>query len=122
MPSFSKRSIDRLFTCDALLINLFIEVIKYRDCKIIWGHRNEKEQNDLYNEVPPKTQLPFPRSDHNVLPSMAVDVLYLPFNNDWDNREPFQFFRGQVYMIAKQLEINLKPAIGWDLMHFALRG
>ncbi len=119
MYYYSKRSLDRLFTCDARQIKLWMEVIKYLDCTILWGYRNEEEQNALYNATPRKSSLVFPESSHNIMPSLGCDVQPFPLKSkDVDNRELFMFFRGQVDMVARQLGIYLKPAIVWDLYHF----
>jgi len=50
MPQFSKRSMDKLNTCDTDLIRLFLEVVKHRDCTILEGHRNKEDQNKYYAE------------------------------------------------------------------------
>ena len=119
MAYFSKKSLDKLFSCEADLIHLWTEYIKYYDCRIDWGFRNEQEQNALYDEK--KSKVKWPDSAHNRMPSRAVDVVPLPFKEkDWDNREMWKEFRGRIYMLADILGIKLKPTIQWDLMHFEL--
>jgi len=118
MAAFSKRSIDKLNTCDGALIKLFTEVIRRFDCTILDGHRNEKDQNKYFDEG--KSKLRYPASKHNIYPSRAVDVT--PYPIDWENRERFKFFRGYVYGIASQMGIRLNKTIEWDFPHFELRG
>ena len=45
MPRFGRTSLKRLNTCDEDLQALFKEVVKYFDCSVIEGHRNEARQN-----------------------------------------------------------------------------
>jgi hypothetical protein len=45
------------------------------DHSLICGFRNEYDQNALYYADPPKTQLKWPHSKHNHLPSDAVDAV-----------------------------------------------
>ena len=48
MPSFGKQSQANLATCHPDLQTLFREVIKYFDCTIIEGFRNEADQNKAF--------------------------------------------------------------------------
>jgi len=121
MPQFSKRSMDKLNTCDTDLIRLFLEVVKHRDCTILEGHRNKEDQNKYYAEG--KSRLKWPDSKHNRFPSRGVDVIFYPFSEpDWDDREEFMFFRGIVYGIASQMGITLNKTISWDLPHYSIKG
>jgi len=121
MPAFSKRSMERLNTCDGQLIELFGEVVKHFDCTILEGHRNKEDQEKYFNEGKSKNH--YPDSKHNRYPSRAVDAIYHPFSEySWDDREKFKLFRGFVYGVASQLGIKLNKTIEWDLPHFELRG
>ena len=121
MPQFSKRSMEKLSTCDGQLIELFTEVVKHFDCSILEGHRNKEDQNKYFDEG--KSKVRWPDSKHNRFPSRGVDVIFHPFvKSDWDDREKFMLFRGYVYGIASQLGIKLNKTISWDLPHFELRG
>ena len=85
MPSFSKKSQDRLDTCNPLLVELFGRVVVNFDCTILEGARSENRQMTLLEEG--KTKLKYPDSKHNVGPgagrelSDAVDVV--PYPIDW---------------------------------------
>ena len=118
MPNFSDTSLDNLSTCHPDLIRLFSEVIKHWDCKVTYGHRDEATQNRLFNMTPKVTQLDWPNSAHNKLPSMAADVP--PYPIDWDDRPRFWLFLGRVYGVAEMMGIKLKDTIRWDLPHFEL--
>ena len=50
MYRFSKKSKERLASCDERLQRVFNEVIKYTDCSILQGHRGEREQNKYFSE------------------------------------------------------------------------
>ena len=58
MAKFGKTSKLRLLSCDYRLQEVFKEVIKYVDCSILEGHRNEDRQNKLYHEG--KTKVSYP--------------------------------------------------------------
>ncbi len=110
MPKFSERSKKNLSFCDVRLQELFNEVIHHFDCIIICGHRNKAEQTEAYNNG--KSKLRYPKSRHNSLPSMAVDVS--PYPVEWGNIHRFIFFAGFVLGTAKQRGIPLRWGGDWD--------
>ncbi|MCD4691664.1 MAG: hypothetical protein K8R79_02025 [Calditrichales bacterium] len=119
MPEFNKKSRAKLFECDEKLIQLFDEVIKIVDCKVICGYRGEIEQNCAYDEK--KSEVRFPNSKHNVYPTQAVDVI--PYPIDWLDIERFVYFAGIVRGVASQLNINIKWGGWWkmrDMPHYEL--
>ncbi len=118
---WSKKSAERLNTCDGDLIRLFNEVVLYYDCSILDGYRDEARQNQYFKERTSK--LEWPNSKHNKYPSRALDSIFYPYNQDsWEDREKFKEFRGFVYGVASQMHIRLNKTIEWDLGHFELRG
>jgi hypothetical protein len=110
MAKFSKLSQERLSQCHPDLQKLFNEVVKHYDCIILCGHRGEKEQNDAFSKG--FSKLKFPKSKHNKLPSMAVDVARVPLN--WNDREGFIHFAGYVTAVADQLGIKIRCGIDFD--------
>ena len=48
MAKFGRSSRERLATCDERLQNVFNKVIKYVDCSVLEGQRNEERQNKLF--------------------------------------------------------------------------
>ena len=91
--SYSQRSLTRLGTCHEDLQLLMREALADPECPsditIIEGHRGQARQDQLVEEG--KSQLMWPRSRHNSMPSMAVDVA--PYVNgsvswDWDYYRP----------------------------------
>ena len=100
MPKFSKTSASRLRTCHEDLEAIFSEVVKGFDCSIITGHRDKATQDKLRAEG--KSQLGWPLSRHNAMPSMAVDVA--PYPIDWQDRDRFHYFAGYVMGVARGLK------------------
>ena len=130
MPKFGANSKKRLATCDKKLQKVFNEVIKYIDCSVLEGHRDEYRQDKLFEEG--KTKVKFPMGRHNSSPSRAVDVT--PYPVDWADRERQTLFAGFVLGIARSMDINLRWGGDWnqdfkvqdnkfdDFPHFEIRG
>lgn len=111
MAKFGKTSKERLATCDKKLQKVFNEVIKYIDCSILEGHRNEERQDKLFDEG--KSKVKYPRGRHNSYPSRAVDVT--PYPVDWNDRERQTLFAGFVIGIARSMDIRLRWGGDWDM-------
>jgi len=130
MPKFSQRSLANLSTADKKLWDLFSEVIKYYDCTILCGTRSKEDQEKAFKQG--RTTLHYPQSNHNSLPSRAVDVV--PYPIDWSNLEQFYHFGGYVLGIAKMMGLNIRWGGDWngdfnlknqnfyDLPHYEVRG
>lgn len=130
MPSFSKRSLKRLGTCDKRLQAIFEKVIKGFDCTILEGHRGKEKQNEAFKKG--NSKIKFPNGKHNSIPSIAVDVI--PYPVDWEDRERMTYFAGYVVGIAKEMGHVLRWGGDWnmntvlkdnsfdDLVHFEIRG
>lgn len=134
MPQFGEKSKEKLEKCHPKLQKLFNEVIKYVDCTIIWGYKDETEQNNEYEKGLSLDK--YPNSPHNKIPSKAIDVA-MWFNVKphvrWDDFNSWYFFAGFVLGIASQLKIRIRwggdPEQNFifddtrenlDLMHFEL--
>ena len=100
MPRFSQASFSKLSTCHPDLQVLFYEVIKYFDCTILVGHRNQADQELAFSEG--KTQLHWPHGKHNSQPAMAVDAT--PYPIEWENDKRSYWFAGYVMGIAQKLK------------------
>lgn len=85
MPRFSKLSKERLATCHPDLQAVCNELIKQYDFSVLEGRRGEKAQNLAYKQG--KSQVKYPHSAHNKIPSLAVDLA--PYPIDWDNISRF---------------------------------
>ena len=116
MPQFSNISKERLGTCHQDLQTIFYSVIKYFDCTIVCGYRDEAEQNRVYNNGFSKVR--YPGSKHNLKPSMAVDAI--PWPIEWDNLERMKYFAWYVMGVARMLkaygaiEHELVSGLDWD--------
>lgn len=116
MYKFSKNSKAQLSTCDQRLQDLFNEVIKYFDCTIDQGYRNEIEQNIAFNDG--KSEKKYPNGKHNQYPSIAVDVY--PYNSkikdiDWKDEKTMIYFAGFVMGIAKSMDISIRWGGDWNM-------
>jgi peptidoglycan L-alanyl-D-glutamate endopeptidase CwlK len=112
MPVFSKKSLEKLKTCDPRLQKLFTEVVKHFDCTVVVGIRGKEDQELAFKTG--KSKLNWPNSKHNKTPSLAVDVV--PFLNGgitWDDKE-CTYFAGVVKGIAAMLNINIRWGGDWD--------
>lgn len=110
MPTFSEYSKGHLVTCDQQLQDLFNEVIKHYNCRVLCGHRAEEAQNLAYESG--ASQVRWPNGQHNSYPSMAVDVV--PYPVDWDDLDRFKVFIGFVLGVASQMDIAVRSGIDWD--------
>lgn len=110
MPKYSKRSTDRLETCDIRHQIIFNELIKFYDCSVVCGHRGEIDQNAAY--AANNSQLKFPHSKHNKTPSLAIDVIPYPYG--WDSIKQFYFMAGYVQAIADKHDIEIRWGGDWD--------
>jgi peptidoglycan LD-endopeptidase CwlK len=110
MPVFGTRSKANLSTCHVELQRLFHEVIKHADCTVIQGHRTQAEQDECFQKG--TTQVIWPNSKHNSVPSLAADVC--PYPIDWTDRERFAHFAGIVLGVASQLGIAVRWGGDWN--------
>lgn len=123
MPKFSKRSQEKLNSCDIRLQLLFAHVVKDYDCTILEGHRSPQRQEELFNQR--KSRLRFGK--HNESPSLAVDVTPYPIPDKWgadDFKEKAKFyhFAGYVLGIAKMNKINIRWGGDWDMNNNFIQG
>ena len=122
MYKFSKTSTARLEECHPDLQRLFNEVIKYIDCTIICGHRNEEEQNVAHAKG--YSMVKYANSKHNSMPAHAVDVMQYPIC--WTDYRRTREFAKFVKVIAKKLDINILCGADFksffDGAHFELLG
>ena len=110
MPKFGKTSQARLATCHPDLQLLMNALIKHVDVSILCGHRTEAEQNKAYREGASTKK--FPKSKHNQLPSLAVDLA--PWPIDWKDRGRFYMVVGYVRRLADELGIKIRCGGDWD--------
>ena len=130
MYKFSKRSRDNLSTASTNLQKLFNEVIKEVDCTVICGHRSPEEQFELFKKgrenknfkwvVVDKSKVVTnidgraKKSNHNYLPSKAVDVV--PYPLDWNDISAFKKLGEVVKRKAKELGIKISWGGDWQTL------
>ena len=140
MPKFSKASQKALDSCVSPLQDLFNEVVKHYDCKILEGHRGKEAQNVAYAKGLSKKR--WPNGKHNSVPSKAVDVAPYPvqwpgpgLSSQENQRRTIRFYHfiGFVAGVASQMGISIRCGADWDsdeelfdqtfndLPHFELR-
>lgn len=117
MPSFGKKSLERLETCDPRLQEVLLEAIKHYDFSIVSGHRSLEEQATLYaqgRETPgPIVTWSKPgQSKHNQYPSPAVDVA--PYPIDWNDERAFCMLAGFIMGVAASKGIKLRWGGDWN--------
>lgn len=114
MPTFSATSKQRLETCDPRLQELLNEAIKHIDFIVLEGHRGEAAQNEAFRKGTSK--LPWPKGNHNSLPSRAVDIApYFPeVKIDWGDLIAFGRLMGFIQCLATQRGIKLRFGLDWD--------
>ena len=110
MYRFSASSKRHLASCDERLQRVFNKVIQHYDCTIICGHRGKAAQILAFEGG--KSQVQWPNSKHNSLPSRAVDVM--PFPLDWFDYQRAAHFAGYVLGIAEGMGIKLRWGGDWD--------
>jgi len=110
MFEFSVKSKEKLISAHPELQHLFNEVIKVIDCTVVFGHRDEEEQEEMVRKG--YSKLHYPSSKHNKKPSLAVDVV--PYPIDWEDRERFVYLAGIVKGIASQLQIKIRWGGDWN--------
>lgn len=109
MPSFSRKSADKLLTCDKRLQEAFFEVVKHFDCTVLEGIRDPETQKKYVEQGRSKTM----HSKHLTFPSQAVDVVPYPIN--WQDTERMTLFIGFVLGIAAMKGIKIRSGIDWDM-------
>jgi len=128
MANYGKRSTKNLNTAHHDLIVVFNEVVKVFDNTIVYGNRSATLQKTLFKKgrsfingwviTNKKAVVTYcdgiiNKSDHNYIPSKAVDAV--PYPIDWEDTERMYYFAGYVKGIADRLLYDGKIShhIGW---------
>jgi len=123
MPSFGRRSKERLATVDPKLRSVLEVAIQIVDFTILCGYRGEEEQEKAFRLGHSKAR--FGQSRHNSRPSQAVDIA--PYPIDWDDTERFALLAGVIKAVA--FGMGLEDEIVWggdfeslkDMPHFEIK-
>ncbi len=114
----------RLSTCRPELVT-FVEALAdgidagecpgVEDITVLCGHRGEEAQNKAFADGASKKR--WPDSEHNTMPSNAVDVA--PYPVKWKDLTSFEALRTYGLKVAQRLGIRLR-IISWDWPHWEL--
>jgi hypothetical protein len=121
---FGAASRRRLETVAPALIYICNKVADVYDISVIWGPRDEIDQNTAYTGGFSKAQ--WPHSKHNSIPSQAVDIA--PYPIDWHKLDRFDMMLGAVEYIAQEANIGYRLGKyfdingGGDYSHIELTG
>jgi len=110
MPKFSQRSRDRLDTCHPVLRRLMLLAIETSDFTVLCGHRGRIEQESAF--AGGQSKVNWPKSRHNISPSMAVDIA--PYPIDWHDEARFIALSREVKRAWAAMTQDSKS--GYDLM------
>jgi len=110
MAKFGQKSLLQLRTCHPDLVEILNEAIKYFDFSILDGHRDKITQNALMKAG--KSKLEYPKSRHNQIPSLAVDIV--PYPVDWTDSRRFAVLAGIIYGIAWRKGIKIRWGGNWS--------
>ena len=101
----SKKSKERLETCDDRLITIVSDVLKVMDITILCGHRGKQEQEKAFSEG--NSCAHFGQSKHNSYPSLAVDIA--PYPIKWDVKDPrWNIMCDLVLYVAERYGIKMR--------------
>lgn len=129
MREFSQAEETKLASCDPLLQELVRSVNEVFPLVVVYGHRDELEQEKAVKNGFSKVH--FPDSKHNSLPSEAVDLAPWPLN--WNDKEKFIEMYRIVMETADKLGIKIRAGADFnedgdlkndrfvDLPHFELK-
>lgn len=112
MPSFGKRSLAQLETCDPLIQDVLNVAIEYVDFSVIEGHRSLEMQQKYFSEGTSQMDGVTHKSRHQSWPSQAVDIVPYPAAySDLDRMvELCRFVQG----VAAGLGTPLRWGGDWD--------
>ena len=117
MPKFGKTSKERLALLDKDLRRVLEDAIQYYDFSVVCTYRGKEDQTAAYEEG--RSQLEWPNSKHNKLPSLAVDII--PYPSGYSDVGEFYTMATYVYAAALRQGVPLIWGGHWrfkDLPHF----
>lgn len=121
MPSFGSKSTARLETCHPDIQRVMYRAIQLVDFSVVYGHRGMADQNKAFADG--FSTKKWPDSEHNVIPSNAIDCL--PYPSGWPQKDDpidvriakwghFYFMAGVIMQCAKDEGIELIWGNDWD--------
>jgi len=110
---------QRLAECHPDIRRVIEAVDKVWPLNVSCGHRDKKVQDHAY--MTGKSKLVWPMSNHNQLPSRAVDIQpteVLPSGKatiDWNDTQRFCYLAGYVLATAHMLGVKMRWGGDWDM-------
>ncbi|MCZ6775255.1 MAG: M15 family peptidase [Ignavibacteria bacterium] len=90
-----------------------MEAAKYRNISITCGHRSDEDQDQAFEDGTTTKQAG--ESDHNVLPSLAVDAIPFPTTQeDWENREYWVEWSSWIKGLGSGMGMIIRSGFDWD--------
>lgn len=140
MPQFGSKSKERLSQVHPDLLKVLDEAIKHKDFSILFGYRTPEEQLELFKKgrslinnkwviINKKKVVTYKdgyekKSNHNFLPSRAVDILPYPFlQNYWKDTEIWYEYYEVIQKAADTVGVKITWGGNWkmkDMPHFEL--
>lgn len=115
MNKWGANSIAQRETSDPQLNAIGDVVLQIKDHSVVKGHRGEAEQNEAFNAVPQRSKLPWPKGNHNDLPSKAQDVRTYPWpEKEQEQREEQLYLLGLYRGVAAMMGVPLRTGADWD--------
>ena len=113
MNYFGANSSHALAGADPRLRRIARKVIPIKDHSILKSHRSKSEQDAAFESG--NSKLKWPNGKHNVIPSMAIDVLTYPRPPDDMDLRAEQFYLLGLYVgIGAEMGIELITGADWD--------
>lgn len=106
MGFFCKTSLNRLYECHPLLVELMLYSSRKSemDFTVVCGHRSEEDQDKAFKDGFSKAKSG--QSRHNKIPSEAIDLA--PWPIDWNDKQRFIDLAYHIKASAKYLGIPIK--------------
>lgn len=124
MAKFSETSLSRLATVHPELRRVMFEVIRFADIHIVYGWRDEIEQNRAYELNMSSKRWPYGKHNHmqevqgtKIPCSLAVDFapwFFEPPHIRWKDVEGFIYCAGIIMGVANMMNVPLRWGGDWN--------
>ena len=113
MRNWSAKSLRVRATLDHRLERMVDELLKYMDVSLTWGHRDERDQTEMF--ATGRSKVKWPNSKHNAYPSLAVDIQPYPYpDNENDLRAALGYMAGICWGIAQLYGFSIRWGGDWN--------
>lgn len=109
MWKLGKRSTENIKTCVPIWYVIITFVLKIMDVAVTCGFRGEVQQNKEFKEGDSTKK--WPDSEHNIKPSIAIDVH--PYPIDYENRDRYVFMAGLIVGLGAAFGVKIRWGGKW---------